>query len=69
MGLPIDKLIIATNENDILARTLKTGRYEMRDVKATTAPSMDIQISSNFERLRSRRTIATRAKSARRWTG
>ncbi|MCY1741608.1 threonine synthase [Ensifer sp. SL37] len=51
MGLPIDKLIIATNENDILARTLKTGRYEMRDVKATTAPSMDIQISSNFERL------------------
>ncbi|MCA1489621.1 threonine synthase [Sinorhizobium alkalisoli] len=51
MGLPIDKLIIATNENDILARTLKTGRYEMREVKATTSPSMDIQISSNFERL------------------
>jgi threonine synthase len=51
MGLPIDKLIIATNENDILARTLKNGRYEMRDVKATTSPSMDIQISSNFERL------------------
>ncbi|MBB5571735.1 MULTISPECIES: threonine synthase [Rhizobium] len=51
MGLPIDRLVIATNENDILARTLKTGRYEMREVKATTAPSMDIQISSNFERL------------------
>ncbi len=51
MGLPIDKLVIATNENDILARTLKTGRYEMRDVKSTTSPSMDIQISSNFERL------------------
>jgi threonine synthase len=51
MGLPIEKLIVATNENDILARTLKTGRYEMRDVKATTSPSMDIQISSNFERL------------------
>ena len=51
MGLPIDKLVIATNENDILARTLKTGRYEMKDVKATTSPSMDIQISSNFERL------------------
>jgi threonine synthase len=51
MGLPIDKLIIATNENDILARTLKTGRYEMKEVKATTSPSMDIQISSNFERL------------------
>ncbi|GAJ94714.1 threonine synthase [Rhizobium rhizogenes NBRC 13257] len=51
MGLPIDRLVIATNENDILARTLKTGRYEMRAVKSTTAPSMDIQISSNFERL------------------
>ncbi|NKN39401.1 threonine synthase [Agrobacterium sp. a22-2] len=51
MGLPIDKLVIATNENDILARTMKTGRYEMRGVKATTSPSMDIQISSNFERL------------------
>ncbi|OCJ17929.1 threonine synthase [Rhizobium sp. AC44/96] len=51
MGLPIDKLVVATNENDILARTLKTGRYEMKDVKATTSPSMDIQISSNFERL------------------
>jgi len=51
MGLPIDRLVIATNENDILARTLKTGRYEMRGVSATTSPSMDIQISSNFERL------------------
>ena len=51
MGLPIDKLVVATNENDILARTLKTGRYEMKEVKATTSPSMDIQISSNFERL------------------
>ena len=51
MGLPIDRLVIATNDNDILARTLKTGAYEMREVKATTSPSMDIQISSNFERL------------------
>ncbi|MBB4104368.1 threonine synthase [Allorhizobium borbori] len=51
MGLPIGKLIIATNENDILSRMLKTGRYEMKSVKATTSPSMDIQISSNFERL------------------
>ena len=51
MGLPIGKLVIATNENDILSRTLKTGRYEMKAVKATTSPSMDIQISSNFERL------------------
>ncbi|MDF1632193.1 threonine synthase [Mycoplana sp. MJR14] len=51
MGLPIDRLVIATNDNDILARALKTGRYEMRGVVATTSPSMDIQISSNFERL------------------
>ncbi len=51
MGLPIDRLVVATNDNDILSRTLKTGRYEMRAVKATTSPSMDIQISSNFERL------------------
>ncbi|KZL18765.1 Threonine synthase [Pseudovibrio axinellae] len=51
MGLPIEKLVIATNTNDILARTLETGRYETRGVVATTAPSMDIQVSSNFERL------------------
>ncbi len=51
MGLPIEKLVVATNDNDILARTLRTGRYEMRSVVATTSPSMDIQISSNFERL------------------
>jgi threonine synthase len=51
MGLPIDRLVVATNDNDILARALKWGRYEMKAVKATTSPSMDIQISSNFERL------------------
>lgn len=51
MGLPIAKLIIATNDNDILLRTLKTGTYEMKGVSATSSPSMDIQISSNFERL------------------
>ena len=51
MGLPVDRLVIATNVNDILTRTLETGRYEMRGVTATSAPSMDIQISSNFERL------------------
>jgi threonine synthase len=51
MGLPIDRLVIATNDNDILARTFETGRYETRGVVATTSPSMDIQISSNFERL------------------
>jgi len=51
MGLPVDRLVVATNVNDILARTLATGSYELRDVVATTSPSMDIQISSNFERL------------------
>lgn len=51
MGLPIDRLVIATNVNDILTRMLETGRYESREVAATISPSMDIQISSNFERL------------------
>jgi threonine synthase len=51
MGLPIDRLVIATNVNDILVRTLTTGAYEVRDVTATSSPSMDIQVSSNFERL------------------
>jgi threonine synthase len=51
MGLPIDRLIIATNENDILARALASGRYQPLGVKATASPSMDIQVSSNFERL------------------
>jgi threonine synthase len=50
MGLPIERLTIATNSNDILARTVATGRYETRGVVATSSPSMDIQISSNFER-------------------
>ncbi|WP_088343039.1 MULTISPECIES: threonine synthase [Rhodomicrobium] len=51
MGLPVARLVIATNSNDILARTLATGRYEPRGVVATASPSMDIQVSSNFERL------------------
>jgi threonine synthase len=51
MGLPIDRLVIATNVNDILARTLATGSYEPREVVATTSPSMDIQVASNFERI------------------
>ncbi len=50
MGLPIEKLIVASNENDILPRAHATGVYEMRGVKETSSPSMDIQISSNFER-------------------
>ena len=51
LGLPVDRLIIATNVNDILTRTLATGTYELRDVVPTTSPSMDIQVASNFERL------------------
>jgi threonine synthase len=51
MGLPVRCLRIAANINDILARTLKTGIYEVREVHATASPSMDIQVSSNFERL------------------
>ena len=51
MGLPIDRLVIATNVNDILARTVATGTYDLRDVVPTASPSMDIQVASNFERL------------------
>ncbi len=50
-GLSIDRLAIATNENDILARALASGLYKPLGVKATQSPSMDIQVSSNFERL------------------
>jgi threonine synthase len=51
MGLPVERLIVATNENDILARALQTGRYQPHAVVPTDSPSMDIQVSSNFERL------------------
>jgi len=51
MGLPIDKLIVATNENDILHRAISKGDYVSREVKETLSPSMDIQLASNFERL------------------
>lgn len=51
MGLPIERLVIATNVNDILHRTLESGRYVLSGVTATSSPSMDIQVSSNFERL------------------
>ncbi len=50
MGLPIEKLILATNENDILYRVMTTGQYKIQQVHSTISPSMDIQISSNFER-------------------
>jgi len=51
MGLPIDKLIVATNENNILHRAISKGDYASREVKETLSPSMDIQLASNFERL------------------
>jgi threonine synthase len=51
MGLPVSELVVATNVNDILERTLRTGRYEVTGVVPTSSPSMDIQVSSNFERL------------------
>ncbi len=51
MGLPVERLTVATNVNDILVRALETGDYEVREVVPTASPSMDIQISSNFERL------------------
>ncbi len=51
MGLPINRLVIATNVNDILVRVLKSGSYQPNEVIATSSPSMDIQVSSNFERL------------------
>ena len=51
MGLPIDKLIVATNENDILCRVINSGEYKPSEVKPSLSPSMDIQVASNFERL------------------
>ena len=51
MGLNVERITVATNSNDILARALTTGRYETGAVAATQSPAMDIQIASNFERL------------------
>jgi threonine synthase len=50
MGLPIDRLVLATNENDILSRYFNTGTYSLGAVAPTLSPSMDIQVASNFER-------------------
>src|SRR5262249_16173934 len=47
MGLPVDRLVVATNVNDILTRTIATGTYELREVVPTSSPSMDIQVASN----------------------
>ncbi len=51
MGLPIDRLVVATNQNDILHRTVQTGSHVKQGVEPSSSPSMDIQVSSNFERL------------------
>ena len=51
MGLPIERLVVATNENDILARFFATGVYAKGPVRRTLSPSMDIQVAGNFERL------------------
>ncbi len=51
MGLPVERLVIATNRNDILCSAVNEGRYETGEVHPTISPSMDIQVSSNFERL------------------
>jgi threonine synthase len=50
-GLPIEKLVVACNENDLLARTYQTGIYQPRHSRETLSPAMDIQVASNFERL------------------
>ncbi len=50
MGLPVDRFVVATNQNDILYRLFTTGKYEIEDVHPSQAPSMDIQVASNFER-------------------
>ena len=50
MGLPIERLVLATNENDILDRFFRTGAYRRGEVRRTPSPSMDIQAASNFER-------------------
>ena len=51
MGLPINKLVVATNKNDILKRVINTGVYKPKNTEHTVSPSMDIQVASNFERL------------------
>jgi threonine synthase len=51
MGLPIERVVVAVNSNDILGRALESGRYERGEVAATSSPAMDIQAASNFERL------------------
>ena len=51
MGLPINKLVVSSNKNDILTRFFETGAMQLKETVKTVSPSMDIQVSSNFERL------------------
>ena len=51
MGLPVERMVVATNRNDIMARTVTTGHMALESVAPTVSPSMDVQVSSNFERL------------------
>ena len=69
MGLPIERIIAATNSNDILARAIETGRYARGEVVATQSPAMDIQVASNFERLYFEASAATALETARAFAG
>ncbi len=69
MGLPIGRIVVATNSNDILARTFETGRYERGAVQATISPAMDIQSASNFERLYFESVGRDAADTAQAFTG
>jgi threonine synthase len=69
MGLPIGRIVVATNSNDILARTFETGRYERGAVQATISPAMDIQSASNFERLYFETTGRDAAGAAKAFAG
>ena len=69
MGLPVARITVATNSNDILARAFETGRYARGEVKATMSPAMDIQSASNFERLFFEATGRDAAATARAFEG
>jgi threonine synthase len=68
MGLPIERIVAATNGNDIVSRALETGRYERGAVLHTQSPAMDIQIASNFERLYFEATRREALETARTFT-
>ncbi len=69
MGLPIARIVVATNSNDILAQAFETGRYARGQVQATISPAMDIQAASNFERLFFEATGRDAAATARAFEG